>query len=751
MPDAKRPRSTAADAQRRLAAGDFGAARNIATVVLADTTSDAESSAAHLVLAACSRKAGDIDSALGHARAAVGLNPLDAVAYYALAEQMEAGRDVAGAVANLRRAIALNANFVQAHNYLGILLGESGDARGAAMAFANAVRIDPAHFRAWNNLGNAQRTLGQLQDAERSFARALELCPDYALAAANLGGIQRDTGAVESAEATARSALARLSGKPPFRPLLVLLAGLLRERGALDEAAQLYAEAIKATPDQSAGEWFNLGNVLNERGQSQQARDAYARASKTDRRELRGLIASKLCLPMVYADAAGLHAARDAYAHDLAALQPEIDIAMRGLTAADVIDGLRWTNFFLAYQGGDDRVLQMQYAALAARAIDTVAPHLRTALPRQAVVARRIRIGFASAFFHVGTCGRYFQSWITELDRERFEVFVYHLWPGMDDIASDIERRADHFRTFGGSQSRPSIVAPVIRNDELDILVYPELGMDTTSFVLAAMRLAPRQLAGWGHPVTTGHATIDAYLSCAPMEPEAAATHYAERLITLPGIGTRYVRPDIPVDATRAQFGLPAERALLLCPQSLFKIHPDTDAIYAAVLARNLSAMLVLFTGRHPAVTDQFMRRFAATLASAGIAIRDRVIVLPQVGHEDYLRVNLVCDAMVDTLHWSGGNTSLDALACGLPVITLPGEFMRGRQSAGMLALMGVTELIARDRAEYVSLTTRMVDDATWRQSLRGRIAAAQDQLFNRSDAIARLHDVFVAEVTTDV
>jgi CRISPR-associated protein Csy1 len=44
--------------------------------------------------------------------------------------------------------------------------------------------------------------------------------------------------------------------------------------------------------------------------------------------------------------------------------------------------------------------------------------------------------------------------------------------------------------------------------------------------------------------------------------------------------------------------------------------------------------------------------------------------MLPQCAHDDYLRINTLCDAMVDTLHWSGGNTSLDALACGLPIVS---------------------------------------------------------------------------------
>jgi predicted O-linked N-acetylglucosamine transferase (SPINDLY family) len=94
---------------------------------------------------------------------------------------------------------------------------------------------------------------------------------------------------------------------------------------------------------------------------------------------------------------------------------------------------------------------------------------------------------------------------------------------------------------------------------------------------------------------------------------------------------------------------------------------------------------------------------------------------------------------MLDTLHWSGGNTSLDALACGLPIVTLPGAFMRGRQSAGMLGLLGVGELIAGDRADYLRIAARLVTDAGSRREISARIRAAQGRLFEVPDAIGAL------------
>ncbi len=728
-----------AQARRQLAAGDLVGARAEAQAVIAGSADDAERGMAHLVLAACCQKGGDGATALTHAARAVGYAPRDPLVHYAHAELQEAAANVPGALASLRRALAFEPGFAKAQRYLGILLGESGDSEGAAAAFEAALRIEPEHALTWNNLGNAQRTRGLLPEAQQSFTRALALRPDYPLAAANLGQVQRDQGDVVGAEATLRAALARQPGSAPFRPLVVLLAGLLRERGALDEAVPLYRQAIELAPHDSGSQWFNLGWVHGQRGEVAAAHAAYVQGWAADSGDLRNLFAMHLALPMIYADRAALRATRTGFATGLDALADALPEAARRLSAEQLLDGLRWTNFFLAYQGEDDRTLQAAYAALAARTLERAAAQWRAPMPARPSAGRRLRVGFASAFFHVGTCGRYFRSWLTDLDRDRFEVFVYHLFPGMDEVAQAIHARADCFRTFAGSRARPSIVAPAIRADALDVLVYPELGMDACSFGLAALRLAPRQYAGWGHPVTTGHTTIDAFISCATMEPAEAAAHYTERLIRLPGIGTRYQRLVLPTDAARATFGFPAEQVLLLCPQSLWKIHPDNDALFAEVLVANREALLLFFGGQHPGVTDQFMRRLERTFGQHGLSVRERVRVLPPVAHDDYLRVNLVCDAMLDTLHWSGGNTSLDALACALPIVTLPGAFMRGRQSMGMLELLGVPELIARDRADYLAIAARLCGDAAWRRDCAARIRAGQPLLFDVPAAIDSL------------
>ncbi len=656
-----------------------------------------------------------------------------ATALWLRARAHEALGAPAAAIADLEAAATLTPADARIWNELGVLRTIAGQPGAAAAAFEHAVAIDPRSARAWNNLGNSLRTAGRLADAASAFTEAVAVKPDYTLALTNLAAAQRDLGDDAAAQASLERALAI---DPRHPGALLALGALARHQGSLDRAAALFARAAQADP-KDAKPCLQLASTLAERDDLPMARQLYAEALARDPTQIRALLGAQLTLPMVPASGAEVAAARAGFEAGLAALESSLPPVVRGLAAATVLDGLPWSNFLLAYQGGDDRPLQARYAALVGAALEAAAPAWRAPLPAHARGDRRLRVGFASYFFRDGTAGRYFEHWITDLDPASFEVTLYHMHPGADALFERLRARADTVRLC--PRWPVSRIAPAIRDDALDALVYTELGMEATTFALAALRLAPLQCAAWGHPVTTGHPTIDVFFSSGAMEPQDGDAHYTERLIRLPGIGTRYAQPVPPADADRGRFGLPAAAFLFLCPQSLFKIHPDNDALYARVLAAAPAAHLVLFEGRHPASTAKFRRRLETALARAGVAPEGRIHVLPQCGHDDYLRVNRVCDAMLDTLHWSGGNTSLDAIACGLPLVTLPGRFMRGRQSAGMLRLMGVEELIARDAGHYVDLATRLAGDAAWRAACSARIVAGKALLFDRGEPTAAL------------
>jgi predicted O-linked N-acetylglucosamine transferase (SPINDLY family) len=117
------------------------------------------------------------------------------------------------------------------------------------------------------------------------------------------------------------------------------------------------------------------------------------------------------------------------------------------------------------------------------------------------------------------------RGWFDHLDRGRFALYAFHLGEGDDEQTSVARARAAHFEQ-GGRGLRLWVEA--IQRQQLDVIVYPNIGNDPVALKLACLRLAPVQVTTWGHPETTGLPTLDYYLSAEDMEPAGAENNYTK-------------------------------------------------------------------------------------------------------------------------------------------------------------------------------------------------------------------------------
>jgi predicted O-linked N-acetylglucosamine transferase (SPINDLY family) len=693
--------------------------------------------------AALARQAGNLQQALATLDQAIALSPQESRNHFLRGLTLEDLHRPNEAIASLQNAIRVKPDYADAYNTIGIILHDQKRYKQAAANFRDAIRHKPDYPGAYNNLGTSLRALGDFAGAQQQFAQAVLLKPDYALAHYNLGIACMNMGQLNQAETSFNHAL-RL--KPNHGQAYSYLGSVQHQLGKLDEAEASFTHAAQMKPGNNGAELNKLARVLWEQGRIEHTLAAYRQAQTLNPHELKSALGGLLSLPAVYRNQNDLLEARQRFANGLKILHANIPNFISHNPPEQLLDELRWSNFYMAYQGLDDKQLQIDYAHFVAAMLEKIAPQFMQPCAKKDAAGRRLRIGYLSSFFRNCTVGMYFRNWIMQLNREQFEIFVYHTRPETDPITQEIVEACDHFRHLIAGPVSPGSIAASVLADDLDILVYPELGMDNTSFLLAAMRLAPLQCAGWGHPVTSGHANIDYYFSSAAMEPDNAELHYSEQLILLEGLGTYYSKPALPTPARRADFALPEGKTLYLCPQSLFKIHPDNDALLTRILERDPDGVIVLFAGRHPNITNAIFARLAQTLRARGLEPQGRGIILPSMAHDDYLRVNMLCDVMLDTLHWSGGNTTLDALACGLPVITLPGEFMRGRQSYGMLKCMGLDELIAKDQDDYVEIAIKIGTDTAWRQQVVQRIISGSNKIFEMETSLRQMESFYHSE-----
>jgi predicted O-linked N-acetylglucosamine transferase (SPINDLY family) len=642
--------------------------------------------------------------------------------------------DLAGARDRFARVTAAKPQWAAGHIELGRVHMDQGQPAAAVENFRAAVNADPKHVRGWNNLGTALLALERLDEAQRAFNHTVGLDANYGLAHYNLARIHNRRGDAKRALEEAQAALRANENHTEAW----MLAGDLHRRNRESQAAlTAYSMAIRTAPANLDAR-NAMAVMLSEAGLHDDAKREFRRIAESAPGNLKAALGANLLLPQGYSSVENLDMVRRDYADALERLHNGAARFQLATPERALMDA-SWTNFYLAYQGRNDLALQKRYGEFHRRVLEPVVPELFAPRARRGGGAR-LRVGFASHFFFNCTAGRYFSSWITHLDRSRFETFVYYTNEWVAEDTRTIAAAASAFRHMAGRSVHA--LAQQIIADDLDILVYPELGMHAEIFTLAGLRLAPVQCAGWGHPNTTGLPEIDWYISCAQMEPADAASHYSERLALLPGLGTRYAVPAGETGGTRSDFGIPEDRTIYLVPQSLFKIHPDNDEVIARVLEADPRGVALMFASHQDNVTQAFAQRLDRSLQARGLDIHDRVVFLmPSLAHPKYLRLNALSDVMLDTLHWSGGNTSLDALASGLPVVTLPGPLMRGRQSQAMLRILGADALIAPDVPTYVETAARLGRDPAERRAWSERIIANRGELFERDEPVRELED----------
>nr|WP_275994084.1 hypothetical protein [Argonema antarcticum] len=348
----------------------------------------------------------------------------------------------------------------------------------------------------------------------------------------------------------------------------------------------------------------------------------------------------------------------------------------------------------------------------------------------------RIRVGYVSNYLHSYSGTLWLVGWLRNCDKQNFEIHCYYTGNEPDYITKQFQDYSDFFHHIPGNMEA---VCEQILTDKLDIIVFPEIGMDSQTVKMAGLRLAPVQCTAWGHPVTSGIPTIDYFLSSELMEPENAESHYSETLIRLPNIGVAYPKPeDIPVlTKNRADFGLRDDSVLYLCCQAPFKYLPQYDYILPEIARRVPQAKFIFLRG------ELLKKRLFRAFAAVGLNSEDYCVFLTIPTRPDYLMINLLSDVFLDTLSWSGGNTALEAIACNLPIVTCPGKFMRGRHADSFLRMLGVTDTIAQTEAEYIEIAIKLGLDPVWRRQIAERIKARQDYVYDDKACVKALEEFY--------
>ena len=328
------------------------------------------------------------------------------------------------------------------------------------------------------------------------------------------------------------------------------------------------------------------------------------------------------------------------------------------------------------------------------------------------------------------------RGWFGGLDPKRIALYAFDLGNGEDAETAFAQSRAKHYER-GPKELRHWLAT--VRAHEPDVILYPEVGMDPTTARLASLRLAPVQLATWGHPETTGLPTMDYYLSGGDLEPADAQDSYTERLVALPHLGVSFEPPRVAGEIIAPQ--VEAQVPVLISPGVPFKYAPAHDWVFAEIARRLGRCRIVFFEHANRALFQRVADRVRAAFDARGLEFERYVTIVPWQTPAAFFGWLRRADVYLDTIGFSGFNTALQAVECALPIVTREGRFLRGRLASGILRRMALAELVASNEEAYITLAVKLATDTSYRASIRERMRLARAQLYGDPVPLRALED----------
>jgi predicted O-linked N-acetylglucosamine transferase (SPINDLY family) len=256
-----------------------------------------------------------------------------------------------------------------------------------------------------------------------------------------------------------------------------------------------------------------------------------------------------------------------------------------------------------------------------------------------------------------------------------------------------------------------------VADNDYAAVYYPDIGMNNESIWLSNMRLAPVQIMGLGHPVSTFGSKVDYIITGAAVEhPDHVQNNYSERVVLIPGLGVT------PVDPQYTQKY--AEKAdpefIINCCWTAPKLNYPMLKVLVEIKKQASKQVVYHFLpswtiGRQNAAIT-FLRDMHALFGKD-------LLVTAEKPYHDYLESMESGHLSLVPHPFGGCNTVVDSFAVGLPCVALEGDKWYNRCAPGLLRQCGFDDLITHSIKDYIAKTVEIIDNDSYRLELIGRLS----------------------------
>ena len=299
---------------------------------------------------------------------------------------------------------------------------------------------------------------------------------------------------------------------------------------------------------------------------------------------------------------------------------------------------------------------------------------------------KKIKIGFFSEFFYNHTISKLFKGIIFNLDRAKFDIFVFHSEKTKKDswhdefLFSEINIKIKNITLPKNLNDKIDL----INQQNLDIVFYPDIGMSTEFYFLSFIRFAKIQITSWGHPITTGNSSIDYFLSSKLIEKDDSQKYYSEKLILTNSLPMFFYEPKISKNLSDNDL---VKKNLYFCSQSLIKIHPHFDIILKKILQKDKKAKIFFIKDKNQILYKKLSNRLKKNLKSDFKNIN----FLEPMSNDEYINFCGKASVLLDTLYFGAGNSFHESMIYGTPTVSLPSNSLKSRIVLGAYKQMKIT------------------------------------------------------------
>jgi predicted O-linked N-acetylglucosamine transferase (SPINDLY family) len=277
-----------------------------------------------------------------------------------------------------------------------------------------------------------------------------------------------------------------------------------------------------------------------------------------------------------------------------------------------------------------------------------------------------------------------------------------------------------------------------IKNKKFDIAFIPDIGMSIESQIISSYRFCDYTVTSWMHPVSTGFKSVDFFVSGKLMETDHSRSNYSENLLELSGIGLKIDPKDYLLKQDLYNLKNRKKKVFMIaCLQTPFKYHPKFDFILIEI-AKRIQNVQFNFIKLQYEYDVKLFQRLKILFIKNNLS-PDKIVFHNRMDKNMYKKFLCEMDIALDSLGWSGGNTTLDCFGAALPVVTQTGESMRSNHTSGLYQLMDMSYLISKNDSDFINSVLKFSSDRDYLK----KVSSAIYENFKKINTPESISDIF--------